>query len=76
MRIHRISLRDFRGVDILDVEFDIAGVTIVEGRNEVGKTSVADAFMLLLDEKDSSRRQVIRDAQPVGRDVGPSPRSS
>lgn len=71
MRISRISLADFRGVDNLDVEFDIAGVTIAEGRNEIGKTSIADAFMLLLDEKDSSNKQIIRDAQPVGRDVGP-----
>lgn len=71
MRISRISLRDFRGVDSLDVDFDVAGVTIVEGRNEIGKTSIADAFMLLLDEKDSSGKQIVRDAQPVGRDVGP-----
>ncbi|MGO9448729.1 MAG: AAA family ATPase [Solirubrobacteraceae bacterium] len=71
MRIHRISLRDFRGVEPLDAEFDPSGVTIVEGRNEIGKTSIADAFMLLLDHKDSSSKRTVRDVQPIGRDVGP-----
>jgi len=71
MRIHRISLTDFRGVDSVEVKFKIDGVTIIEGRNEIGKTSIADAFLLLLDEKDSSRKQTVRRAQPVGRDVGP-----
>jgi len=71
MRIERISLRDFRGVDTLDVEFDPSGVTIVEGRNEIGKTSIADAFILLLDFKDSSGGKPIKDVQPIGRDVGP-----
>jgi hypothetical protein len=71
MRIERISLRDFRGVDTLDVEFDPSGVTIVEGRNEIGKTSIADAFMLLLDFKDSSGGKPIKEVQPIGRDVGP-----
>ncbi len=71
MRIHRITLRNFRGVEKADVEFDTSGVTIVEGRNEIGKTSLADAFMLLLDSKDSSSTQVIRDIQPIGQDVPP-----
>ncbi len=71
MRIQRISLRDFRGVATLDLEFDTSGVTIVEGRNEIGKTSIADAFMLLLDYKDSSGGKQIKDLQPIGRDVGP-----
>ncbi len=71
MRIHRITLRNFRGVEKADVEFDTSGVTIIEGRNEIGKTSLADAFMLLLDSKDSSGTQVIRDIQPIGQDVPP-----
>lgn len=71
MRISRISLRDFRGVGPLDVEFDPAGVTVIEGRNEIGKTSIADAFMLLLDDKDSSGKREVREVQPIGRDVGP-----
>ncbi len=71
MRIERISLRDFRGVGSIDVEFDPEGVTIVEGPNETGKTSVADAFGLLLGYKDSASPKAVRAAQPIGRDVGP-----
>ncbi|MEI7761424.1 MAG: AAA family ATPase [Thermoleophilia bacterium] len=71
MRIHRISLREFRGVENLEVEFDVTGVTIVEGRNEIGKTSIADAFLHLLDMKDSSAATKVKEMQPIGRDVGP-----
>jgi len=72
MRIERISLRQFRGVESIDVEFEPNGVTIVEGPNETGKTSIADAFDLLLAQKDSATRKEVRAAQPIGRDVGPS----
>jgi energy-coupling factor transporter ATP-binding protein EcfA2 len=71
MRIERISLQDFRGVESVDVEFDPGGVTIVEGPNETGKTSLADAFDLLLSHKDSAARKEVKAAQPIGRDVGP-----
>ena len=71
MRIERISLRDFRGVDFVDAEFDPGGVTIVEGPNETGKTSMADALNLLFDCKDSTSRRAVKEAQPIGRDVGP-----
>jgi DNA repair exonuclease SbcCD ATPase subunit len=71
MRIHGISLRDFRGVDSVEVDFDVDGVTIIEGRNESGKSTIADAFDLLLTAKDSSRAQLVLDAKPVSRDVGP-----
>jgi AAA domain len=72
MRIERIALRDFRGVSSLDVEFEPAGVTIVEGRNGIGKTSIADAFKMLLDSKDSSAVRSIKEAKPINRDAGPS----
>lgn len=71
MRIHRVALRDFRGVDRADVVLDPDGVTVIQGPNEVGKSSIADAIDMLLDDLDSSTRSRVRDAQPVGRDVGP-----
>jgi hypothetical protein len=71
MRIQRIKLQDFRGVDSAEVEFDTDGVTIVEGANETGKTSLADAFDLLLTQKDSAAKRPIKAAKPIGRDVGP-----
>ncbi len=71
MRIHRISLRDFRGVREADVELDATGVTIVQGPNEVGKSSLADALDMLIEDPDSSTRSRVKAAQPLGRDVGP-----
>jgi AAA domain len=71
MRIHRIKLQDFRGVEFADVGFEADGVTIIEGPNEIGKTSLADAFDLLLTQKDSAAKKQIKDARPIGRDVGP-----
>ena len=71
MRIHRIHLRDYKGVDDAEVEFALDGVTIVEGPNEVGKTSLAEALTLALEQLDSSTRADIRDAKPVHHDAGP-----
>lgn len=71
MRIHRIAIRNFRGVQQADIALDPTGVTIIEGDNEVGKSSVADAVRLILEETDSSKKARIRALQPVGRDVGP-----
>lgn len=72
MRVKRIKIKDFRGIENLDVAFGESGVTIVEGRNEIGKTSMADAFWSLLDYKDSSGSKSVKAMQPIGRDVGPS----
>lgn len=71
MRIHRIRLQDFRGVADREIEFALDGVTIVEGPNEAGKTSVAEAIDLVLSVPDSSTAQRIKAVRPVGRDVGP-----
>ena len=71
MRLHRLSVRDYKGVAARDVAFPEAGILVLEGPNEVGKSTMLDALDLVLDHKDSSRRAQIRSAQPIGRDVGP-----
>lgn len=71
MRLIRLSLRDFRGVDESDVRFLRDGVTVVEGPNEIGKSSLAEALDLLLTVQDSSAKAEVRDVKPVDRDVGP-----
>ena len=71
MRIHRIALRNYRGVVNCDVPFVSDGVTIVEGDNEIGKTSLTEAFDLALRELDSSTKSRVKATQPVGQDVGP-----
>ena len=71
MRIHRISIRNFRGVVACDVELSQTGVTIIEGTNEVGKSSLAEAIDLLFDYPHDSRHRSVLAVRPVHRDVGP-----
>ncbi len=71
MRIHRVRLRNYRGVIENTVEFPTEGVTIVEGANETGKTCIPEAIDLVLDKLDSSRAKSIRDVKPVHRDEAP-----
>ena len=71
MRLHRVRLRNFRGVADSEVEFSAEGVTVVEGPNEVGKTSIPEALDLILEMLDSSSARKVKSVKPVGRDVGP-----
>ncbi len=71
MRLLRIRLRNFRGVDACDVRLSPLGVTVVEGPNEVGKSSLAEALDVLLDQLDSSRSRAVVALKPVHRDAGP-----
>ncbi|MFW6010227.1 MAG: AAA family ATPase, partial [Actinomycetota bacterium] len=70
MRVHRIEVEHVRGIEHAAVELADAGVTVIEAPNEAGKTTLLDAFDLLLTEKDSTQKQSVRDLQPVGEDVG------
>ncbi|MGY4766749.1 AAA family ATPase [Kribbella sp. CWNU-51] len=71
MRLHSLALRDFRGVKDRTVRFPALGTTVVVGDNEVGKSSLVEAFGLVFDLPDDSKSTRIRDIQPVGQDVGP-----
>lgn len=71
MKILELHLQDYRGVTEATVSFPATGVTIVEGDNEAGKTSLTQALDLVLTTRDDSRCQAVRDSQPIGRDVGP-----
>jgi uncharacterized protein YhaN len=65
VRIHRITIKDFRGVAERTVEFPETGVTVIEGENEVGKSSLVDALFLLIDYADSSTDSHVRSVRPV-----------
>lgn len=69
MKLHRLKLQNFRGVSEREVEFPDAGVVVLSGRNEIGKTSMIDALDALLELPDSSKHRRVLDAQPAGRDV-------
>ncbi len=71
MRLLRIRLSDFRGVHHREVHLAEQGVTVLEGENEVGKTSTIAALDLLVDFRDSSTAAEVRAAAPAGRDAGP-----
>jgi hypothetical protein len=71
VRLHRITLTDFRGVESSDVTFDAPGVTVVVGPNEIGKSSIAEALRLVREYKSSSQHSSIKSVQPTHRDVGP-----
>jgi hypothetical protein len=71
MRLHRLEVRNFRGIDARTLEFPDAGVVVVEGPNESGKSSLFEALHLVLDRSATSRAGDVRHVQPLGRDVGP-----
>ncbi len=70
MRILRLRLKNFRGVAEREVEFLPRGVTVIQGPNEVGKSSLAEAIDLLFDFRSDSKSRRVKAVQPVGRDVG------
>lgn len=71
MRLHRVRLCNYRGVADCEVELPAQGITVIEGPNEVGKTSMPEGLDLLLTKMDSSGHRQVKSIQPVGRDVGP-----
>jgi chromosome segregation ATPase len=71
MRILTIALRNYRGVTDRTVAFAPGGVTIVEGPNEIGKSSIAEAIDRIIEDLDSTSKQRIQAVKPVDRDVGP-----
>ncbi|MBM7366607.1 AAA family ATPase [Gordonia hydrophobica] len=70
MRLHRLRVEHFRGVQSREIEFADTGVTVIEGDNEAGKSSMMEAFDLLLAAQASSKAKQVRAIQPAGRDVG------
>jgi len=71
MRIHRITIRNFRGVTENTVAFATQGVTVLVGPNEIGKSSIPEGLDVLLRIFHDSKRSEITDLKPVGIDAGP-----
>ena len=70
MKLHSIHLKNYRGITDARVEF-AEGVTVVEGPNEIGKSSIHEAITHLREDKSSSRKGSVKETQPVGLDAGP-----
>ncbi|MBW3085549.1 hypothetical protein KEM60_01749 [Austwickia sp. TVS 96-490-7B] len=69
MRIHRLNVTHFRGIDTQEVVFPDQGVLVLQGANEVGKSSLVDALDMLIDHKDDTTRRHVKAVRPIGRDV-------
>jgi len=70
MRLLRLRLRNYRGVLDSEVRFQSKGVTIVEGPNEAGKSSLAEAIGILFDHLDSTSKREVKALKPVHLDEG------
>lgn len=71
MRFIRLKIANYRGVERCEVEFDSSGITIIEGPNEAGKTSLGESIDLLFAYPDNSKHKRVKDTFPVDRDEGP-----
>lgn len=69
MRLLRIALENWRAVESREIHF-ADGVTLIEGPNEIGKSTIVEALLTLVRELDSSKKQGIKAVMPAGRDVG------
>ncbi|MDO5512939.1 AAA family ATPase, partial [Corynebacterium sp.] len=73
MRIHALTIENFRGIARLQVtELPETGVIVIHGDNEQGKSTILDALNAVLHEKHSGRSKSVKAWQPVGRDVSPT----
>lgn len=70
MIINRILLENYRGISHREVEFPTSGISLLEGPNEAGKSSVFEAFALLLNDsyKHNSKHKSVTETRPVGVD--------
>lgn len=68
IRLMHMEIRNFKGIRSLDIDLDGRDAQIL-GANATGKTSVYDAFLWLLFDKDSSQSSKFS-AKPVGPDGG------
>ncbi|MGV8149669.1 MAG: hypothetical protein ACLKAK_07175 [Alkaliphilus sp.] len=55
IKLVSLTLKNFKGIKDLNVNF--GSITNIKGRNKTGKTSIFDAFLWLLFDKDSTDRK-------------------
>ena len=70
MRLHRLRVKSFRGIDEREIVFAETGITVIEGANEAGKSSMIEALDLLLGVRSDSGAKSVKAVQPSGCDVG------
>ena len=70
MKLHRLTLTNYRGVAHRDIDFPDRGVVVISGANEIGKSSMIEALDLLLICKDRSTKKEVKAGKPTHADVG------
>jgi hypothetical protein len=70
MKLHRLVLQNYRGIDYREIDFPDHGVVVVSGANEIGKSSMVEALDLLLESKDRSTKKEVKQVKPTHADVG------
>lgn len=70
MILHRLRLKNFRGIADREITFPDRGVVVVCGPNEIGKSSMLEALDLLLEHKDRSAKQRVLQVKPTHADAG------
>lgn len=71
MKYKRLRIANYRGVDAAEIEFESLGVTLVQGPNEVGKTSLGEAITVLFEHPDNASNKHVKAIRPVHQDAGP-----
>ena len=71
MRFLRLRVANYRGIDSREVNFGPLGITLVQGPNEAGKTSLREAIGILFEYFDSSKHRNVDVIRPVHRDESP-----
>ena len=70
MKYTKLRIANYRGVESSEIEFESSGLTLVQGPNEVGKTSLGEAIGILFEYPDSSKHSAVLAVRPVHRDAG------
>ena len=70
MKLHRLTLTNYRGIAHREIDFPDHGVIVICGANEIGKTSMIEALDLLLESKDRSTKKDVKQVKPTHADVG------
>lgn len=71
MKLLRLKVANYRGINTHEIKFSPLGITRIEGPNESGKSSLGEAINTILDYQDNSKGKNIQAIQPVHQDVGP-----
>lgn len=71
MKFIQLRIANYRKVSSREVDFGPTGMTVIQGRNGVGKTSLRESIGILFEYQDTSKHRAVTDIKPVHRDTGP-----